>query len=141
MLDTLLSWTAHADDGVKYFSGSATYQTTFTAGKKMVRPGDRIFLDLGAVGDMAEVSLNGKSLPLLWKPPFRTEITTLLKPGENQLEIIITNEWTNRLIGDLAHPDQPVLDSYTRPFGGAYQLTDSGLIGPVRLLRMEKEMP
>ena len=60
--------------------------------------------------DPAQVSVNGKALGTLWKPPYQSDVTGVLKPGANQLEIEVTNEWTNRLIGDrLAPPEKRVL--------------------------------
>jgi hypothetical protein len=135
VLDSLSSWTNHTDEGVKYFSGTATYTKTFDMKKE---PGkSRVFLDLGKVGDIAEVVLNGKKLDLLWKAPFRIDITNALQKGKNQLQIKVTNEWTNRLAGDREAPaDKKVLPFYINPFGGQYRLTDSGLIGPVELLTL-----
>jgi hypothetical protein len=136
VLDSLSSWTKHKDEGVKYFSGTATYSQSFDLKKE---PGkSKFFLDLGRVGDIAEVTLNGKKLDILWKAPYRVDITHALQKGKNQLQIKVTNEWTNRLIGDKEAPaDKKVLPVYTNPFGGQYQLTDSGLMGPVKLLTLE----
>jgi hypothetical protein len=133
MLDSLASWTNNANEGIKYFSGTATYNKTFTLKKD---PGSSsVYLDLGKVGDIAEVILNGKKLDLLWKAPFRANVTGILQKGKNELQIKITNEWTNRLIGDKAAPaDKKILSFYTNPFGGQYQLMDAGLMGPVKLL-------
>jgi hypothetical protein len=138
VLDSLISWTDHPDEGVKYFSGTASYSKSFIVKKE---PGkSKVFLDLGKVGDLAEVILNGKKLDLLWKAPYRIDVTGALQKGQNQLQIKITNEWTNRLIGDKAAPaDKKVLSVYTNPFGGQYQLTSSGLIGPVKLLALINE--
>jgi len=133
VLDSLASWTSNSNEGIKYFSGTATYFKTFTVKKDPGR--SNVYLDLGKVGDIAEVSLNGKKLELLWKAPFRVDVTGILKKGANKLEVKITNEWTNRLIGDKAAPaDKKVLSFYTNPFGGQYQLVDSGLMGPVKIL-------
>ncbi|GGF09503.1 glycosyl hydrolase [Hymenobacter cavernae] len=135
----LASWTDNADAGIKYFSGTATYHKTLEASKKWFHTGRKIMLDLGSVGDIAEVTVNGQKVDLLWQAPFQADVTNLLKPGKNQVEIQVTNEWTNRLIGDkLAGPDKKVLDSYTAPFGGQYQLGRSGLLGPVRIMAVEK---
>lgn len=132
-LSNLSSLTNHADEGVKYFSGTASYTKTFEIKKEPGR--SKVFLDLGRVGDMAEVILNGKKLDILWKAPFRINVSGALQKGKNQLEIKVTNEWTNRLVGDRDAPaEKKVLPFYTNPFGGRYQLTDSGLMGPVRLL-------
>lgn len=99
-LPQLISWTEHADNGVKYFSGTATYVKEVEIPQKMFGPGHSIWLNLGRVKNIAEVSVNGKPLGVLWKPPFRTDITDVAKPGSNRLEIKITNLWPNRLIGD-----------------------------------------
>jgi len=135
-LEELSSWTANADSSIKYFSGTATYTKTINASKTWFTPDKRIVLDLGRVGDMAEVTLNGKTLELIWKAPYQTDITDVLKLGKNQLIIKVTNEWTNRLIGDRLMPNKKVLDAYTAPFGGMYQLTESGLVGPVKLFQV-----
>jgi len=60
----------------------------------------RIWLDLGQVQVMATVKLNGKDLGILWKPPYRVDVTEVLKAGDNALEIGITNLWINRMLGD-----------------------------------------
>ncbi len=136
IMNELNSWTVNADSGIKYFSGTAVYSKTFDANKTWFKPGKQILLDLGKVGDIAEVTLNGKKMDTIWKAPYQTDITQAIKPGKNELIIKVTNEWTNRLIGDKLGPDKKILDSYTNPFGGQYQLTESGLIGPVRLLQL-----
>ena len=91
-------------------------------------------LNLGTVGDLAEVSVNGKALGILWKSPYQVDVTGALKPGANQLEIKVTNEWTNRLIGDRsAPPEKRVLAGSPAGgiFGAPQTLGESGLLGPV----------
>ncbi len=135
----LTSWTDSTDAGVKYFSGTATYTKTVQAAASWFKPGQRVWIDLGKVRDIAEVKVNGKSAGLVWAPPYRMDVTSELKPGANKLEIEVTNEWTNRQIGDrllpedkhiLATPPAPV-----RPGGGAFgfvpPLPESGLTGDV----------
>lgn len=137
--EELISWTEHADTGIRYFSGSATYTKTIDAPKNWLQAGKKLVLQLGEVGDIAEVSLNGKKLELAWKAPYNVDITNSLKPGKNQLEIKVTNEWTNRLIGDkLAGPGKNVLATYTAPFGGQYEMSKSGLMGPVKIVAVTK---
>ncbi len=99
----LADWSKHADPGIRYFSGTATYQTEF----EWTPPAGRqhYTLDLGEVKVMAEARLNGKDLGVLWKPPYAIEVTKALKPGRNQLEVKVTNLWPNRLIGDEQYPD------------------------------------
>jgi hypothetical protein len=83
---------------------------------------------------------------LVWAPPYRIDVTGAIKPGANKLEIAVTNEWTNRLIGDRLLPAdkrilaQPVVPA--RPgagggggFGFGPQMpSESGLLGDVTLV-------
>jgi hypothetical protein len=128
----LASWTANADGGVKYFSGTATYTRDVQAPPDWFRPGARIVLDLGAVKEIAEIAVNGKPVGgILWKPPFRADVTDALHPGSNRIEVKVTNLWPNRLIGDR----QPGAKTYTFtdywPYQKDAKLLDSGLLGPV----------
>ncbi|WP_353485199.1 glycosyl hydrolase [Haliscomenobacter sp.] len=129
--DKLISWSAHADSGIKYFSGTASYQNTFTI-PTLVK-GAKYELDLGDVKNLAEVIVNGQNLGIVWKKPFKTDISAALKGGVNTVEIKVTNLWVNRLIGD-AQPGAVKTTFTTMPF---YQadgtLLPSGLLGPVVL--------
>jgi hypothetical protein len=133
-LPELKSWTVAADPGVKYFSGTATYELKFPAPTSE----GRMLLDLGGANDLAEVKLNGKDLGVLWKPPYRIDVTDAIKRGDNQLQIKVTNQWTNRIAGDRLLPTEKriLAPVQTRPgFAGPnLPLPDSGLLGPVQLL-------
>lgn len=136
-LDTLTSWSESADPGVKYFSGTATYNKAVNAPPDCFKQGARLWLDLGDVKNLAEVLVNGQSLGIVWKRPFRVELSGALKPGANVIEVRVTNLWVNRLIGDL----QPnVTRKYTFTTWPYYRpdspLLTSGLLGPVRLVRV-----
>jgi hypothetical protein len=138
-LPQLASLTANANAGVKYFSGTATYTKTLDVPAAALHAGATVLLDLGRVGDIAEVSVNGRALGLLWKAPYRIDVSTALQPGTNRLDIKVTNEWTNRIAGDRAAPaDQKVLTGLPPGrgggFGGPAPLPESGLLGPVTLL-------
>jgi hypothetical protein len=161
-LANLSSWSTNPDPGVKFFSGSATYGTVVKLPRDWLTRERRVFLDLGRVGVMAEVMLNGHNLGLLWKAPYRLDVTEAAKAGNNKLEIRVTNLWPNRMIGDEQLPE----DSERNPNGtlkawpewllegkpspsGRYTfagwrlwkksdaLLDSGLLGPVRLIPAE----
>ena len=140
-LTELESWTENANEGVKYFSGTAAYNKTVVALQSWFRPGVKIVLNLGMVKDIAEVSVNGKALGTLWKEPYQVDVTNTLKSGANQLEIKVTNQWTNRLAGDYsAPPDKKVLTPsgpMMRGFGRPQQPAESGLLGPVTLVSKE----
>jgi hypothetical protein len=105
-LPQLISLHKHPEAGVKYFSGTATYSKNFSVPAGATGSGKRLFLDLGQVEVIADVTLNGKNLGILWKPPFRIDITEAAKAGENKLEVQVTNLWPNRLIGDEQLPPE-----------------------------------
>jgi hypothetical protein len=156
-LDHLISWTDHTNNGVKYFSGTATYETKIEIPEKDFGPGREIWLDLGAVKNFAEVSLNGQEFGVRWKPPFRVNVTVAAKPGMNRLVVKVTNLWPNRLIGDeqmapdcewngdrLKEFPEWLLDGQPSPTGRFTFTTwrhwkkddaplESGLLGPVTL--------
>jgi hypothetical protein len=133
--DQLTSWSDNSIDGVKYFSGTATYSKTFEVPADAFTEGAHYWLDLGVVKDLAEVAVNGKYIGILWKTPFKADITSALKPGSNQLVIGVTNLWVNRLIGD---QQSYAVRKYTftdfTPYKADSPLLPSGLLGPVRIL-------
>jgi hypothetical protein len=132
-LKTLGSLTEQPDPGVKYFSGVATYTQTFTL-PKGARPGRPLWLDLGRVGDIAEVRVNGQPAGTAWKAPYRLDIGKLVRPGRNSLEVRVADLWVNRLIGD-AQPGATKITYTTLPtYKPDAPLRPSGLIGPVTLL-------
>ncbi len=162
-LERLASWSEHSSPGVKYFSGTATYTKTLAIPPQMLGENRHLVLDLGNVQVVAQVKLNDKDLGTLWKSPYRLDITDAVKPGENALEVRVTNLWVNRMIGDENLPE----DSSRKPDGtlkewpawvregkpsptGRYTFTswrlwkagdsllESGLLGPVTLRAIEQ---
>ena len=97
-------------------------------------------LDLGKVGCMAEVIVNGKNLGVLWKTPYKIDITKALKSGTNDFEIRVINQWVNRIIGD-KQPDCEKKYTFSA-FDYFYQpnseLLPAGLMGPVDIIRTNK---
>ena len=157
--EKLISWSSHAEPGIKYYSGTAVYSAACELPKTLLKGDKRLYLDLGRVEVMAEVKVNGKRFPLLWKPPYRLDVTTAARAGRNTIEVAVVNLWPNRLIGDEQLPQdcernddgtlkrwpQWLLDGkpsptgrYTFPMWRLWKkndaLLDSGLIGPVKLI-------
>jgi hypothetical protein len=158
-LPKLISLHKHSDPGVKYFSGTATYSNEIMVPAGSVDGYKRLFLDLGWVHVVAQVRINGHDLGMLWKPPFRLDITSAVHNGANNLEVLVTNQWVNRLIGDEQLPPENeyapggnikvipdwYLQGKPKPPGGRTTfatwrhfdkdspLLVSGLVGPVRL--------
>ncbi len=100
VFDSLISWSDHPNEGIRYFSGTATYSYNLTIPSGYIQRDQSYFMDMGMIHDMAEVWLNQKRVGIVWKPPFRIDVTQFLQEGTNFLEIKITNRWVNRLIGD-----------------------------------------
>jgi hypothetical protein len=158
-LPGLISWSEHENPGVKYFSGSGTYEKEFELPGNFLEKGNRLYLSLGKVAVMAQVLLNGKELGTLWKPPFQLDISGAAKSGRNKLEIKVVNLWVNRMIGDEQLPEDSdrtekgTLEKWPQWLEkgepsptGRYSFTtwrlwkkdstlrQSGLLGPVRII-------
>ncbi len=165
-LSKLISWSHHGDPGVKYFSGTATYRRTFRVPPEALAAGRAAYLDFGKVAVIAQVRLNGEDLGILWKTPFRVEVTESLRAGNNLLEVLVTNLWVNRMIGDEQLPEDSergpdsmlkswpkwLLEGKPSPAGrhtfATYRvwkkdspLQESGLLGPVKLYATRRVVP
>ncbi len=134
-LNELVSWSDSADPGIKYFSGEGTYTNTIQASPDWFAKGSHLWIDLGDVKNLAEVTVNGKSLGVVWHAPYRVDATMALKPGANEISVKVVNAWVNRLIGD----EQPGATKYTfadvKPYKANSPLLPSGLLGPVAVVR------
>ena len=139
----LASWTEHADPAIKYFSGTATYRNTFTQPPSQIpNLKSQILLDLGGVESLADVTLNGQKFGTLWKQPFRLDVTDVIKPGANVLEVKVVNAWHNRLLGQKKEPAAFNAPDTFKPwlFKEANidgPLLPAGLLGPVQLLTIQ----
>jgi len=144
--DSLTSWTDHSDTGIKYCSGKAVYRTTFNIGNDLA--GKPLAIELGQVLDVgiARVKLNGTDLGVVWRPPFRIDVTRAVKSGENKLEIMVVNSWRNRLIGDeklsedkrFTRTNIKVLERTRSKRQPKWELEESGLLGPVKIMSLSK---
>ena len=133
-LDKLTSWSDSQDTGVKYFSGTGTYTKDRPGVRGLVQAGRALWIDLGDVKNLAEVTVNGKSLGIVWHAPYRVDATGALKPGANEVTIKVTNAWVNRLIGD-EQPDATTKYTFAdvKPYKANSPLLPSGLLGPVKV--------
>lgn len=136
----LMSWTESKNDGIRYYSGIASYRRTFVYrnGEKDAR--HRLYLDLGDLSKIGKVWLNEKLLGVAWTPPYRFDITSFVRPGENELKIEVANTWSNRLVGDAITGEKYTRTNITTSVQGIpwskTPLIVSGLLGPVTLQRV-----
>ena len=135
-----MSLSEHADPGVKYFSGVATYRKRIQVASAALTNG-RVMLDLGTVKNLAEVVVNGRSVGVAWKQPFRVDITDAMHAGENEIVIKVANLWVNRLIGDQQATARKIAVTTFNPYTANSALPPSGLLGPVRLLTQQRSTP
>lgn len=136
----LASWSDSPIEGVRHFSGTATYRRTLQADAAWFGKGKRLRLDLGEVHEIAEVLVNGHAVTTLWKQPYSVEVGAWLRPGSNSVELRVTNLWPNRLIGDAQPGAKPFTFSTFKAYGPDATLLPSGLLGPVRVL-LETDAP
>jgi hypothetical protein len=142
----LKSWTEHENPGIRNFSGTACYKKNFRIPRQWFGKDKKIYLDLGDLWSLGEVIINGQTCGIIWKPPYRLDITEAARPGQNKLEIQITNTWANRLVGDTKLPPDKRFCKTNITYSGTpgiawknIPLRQSGLFGPVRLIpAMEK---
>ena len=132
-LDKLKPLNEFEPPAIRYFSGVATYSTTYSLPEQPTT-NRTLWLDLGNIGDVAEVHVNGQAAGITWFPPYRVDISKLLKAGDNVIEVQVANLWVNRLIGD----QQPGAEKITFVAAPTYvpdaPLRPSGLLGPVTLI-------
>ncbi len=133
--DALVSWSTRPEPGIKFYSGTATYEKSFTMDDSKPKPqNSRLVLDLGSVREIAEVKVNGQSCGTVWCPPWRVDVTDEVKPGENKLQIEVVNFWPNRIIGDASlSPAERWTRTNIRKLTAKTPLDEAGLLGPVEM--------
>jgi hypothetical protein len=113
---SLKPWT---QTGLANFSGTAIYTKTFSLPDNY--RGKRVMLDLGRVSSVADVYVNGAHADTLVWRPYRLDISKLLKPGENEIKILVTNTEANQRAVGTWHRILPTIDI-------------DGMEGPVQLI-------
>jgi len=139
----LFEWTQSPDNKIKYFSGTATYKTTFDIQDLKTAAYQITFENIGVI---ATVFVNEKEAGVLWTKPYKLNISNLLIEGKNKLEIRVTNVWRNKIVDKLYKIDPenkiemleyPSIDgsgTWLGPYGA--QLVPSGLWGDVKIRKV-----
>jgi hypothetical protein len=158
----LSSW---ADDPrLRYFSGQATYRKTIDIPDVDLRPGHSVVIDFGEgspvsmpampvefnmrayldspVREAAQVFVNDQLAGYVWHPPFRVELSPHLKPGKNELRIVVGNTAMNELAGTSLPNYRLLYSRYGMLFQpqGMHDLQPlpSGILGPVTLIEINR---
>jgi hypothetical protein len=157
-MDRLASWTDDAK--TKFYSGQATYEKSFELEHGRLSRDAKLMLDFGPgtpqavpnppgehnmkayinapIRDAAEVFVNGQRAGVVWRPPYKIDITRYIHEGKNELRIVVGNTAINELAGQ-ALPDYRLLwDRYGMLFvpQDMHDLhpLPSGILGPVTLV-------
>ena len=144
-MGVLRSWSDDAD--TRHFSGTARYELEFEVPPVLLKKDRRITLDLGTVMDASKVWLNSTAAGVTWKRPHLHDVTKLVKPGKNFIEVRVSNRLINYVAGktlpDWARESEKKYSSYnerqqwyvflTREYG-AENIPPAGLLGPLRLI-------
>jgi len=131
-METLEDWTQNSNDSVKYYAGTAIYQNNIQLNN--ISKEKTYYLDLGKVMTIAKVRVNGQYAGGAWTAPWRVDISDFVQEGDNVIEISVTNNWMNRLIGDSMLPEKDRQTwSPINPYNEKSELQSSGLLGPVSL--------
>lgn len=131
VFESLRDWSTDEDLAVRYYSGTAVYSKKIDVPASSI--GDETWLSLGSVKNIAEVRLNGKDLGIVWKEPWKVDISSAVKEGENLLEVSVTNLWVNRLIGDERGDNGRIGRTAMQHHSAGESLCPSGLLGPVAI--------
>jgi hypothetical protein len=143
---SLASWTSRKDEDYTRFAGTALYKIEF---ERPAGAAEDWMLDLGKVCESARVRLNGEDAGVLWSIPFKRPVGRFVLEGKNVLEVEVTNLSANR-IQDLdirkiewkKFYDINFVNIHYRAFDASkWDLMDSGLMGPVKLVPMKRIHP
>jgi hypothetical protein len=130
--EKLTDWSKSDDDRIRYFSGTAVYQTQVVMEEAFA--GAEIWMNLGDVQAIAGVRINGEDAGVVWTAPWRLNVSEFLTIGNNTVEIEVANTWLNRLKGDaLLGPDKRKSWMALDVLNPEDPLQASGLLGPVIL--------
>lgn len=107
-------------DGLPRFSGTLRYSFNLP----LAAEGSEYVLDLGAVGETAQLSVNGVDVGVRIAPPYRFDVGQYLRAGDNAISVDVTNTLV------YAQHDK---------YSAFHAIAPSGLIGPVSLWQAERE--
>ena len=131
--DSLFSWTNSHDFDINFFSGTAIYKNHFTI--DAIPGSKKVMIAFDSIYNIATIKINGIDCGTLWTKPYTLDITKAVKPGENKIEIEVTNTWHNRLIGDSMLKPEERTTFTTAPFRLKDKpLQPAGLIGDVKII-------
>jgi hypothetical protein len=134
-LEKLTSWSDIDNDGIKYYSGSASYSRDFTVAEETLSKKTEVYVIFEDIQEMAHVFVNGNDCGIVWLPPYKTNITPHLKAGTNSITVQVINTWNNRIVGDVTNPEEKAYTNTNAKskFNKNSPLLKSGLMGKAEI--------
>jgi len=99
-LASLFAWNDSSDERVRAYSGLARYEAEFEVSEDFLAATGEVILDLGALGRVARLTINGIPAGTRWSSPFRFAAGQALRPGKNRVVVEVANTWLNQLLAD-----------------------------------------
>ena len=138
-MEALTDWSAVDVEGIKYYSGTATYNREFTIEEGLISKETQVFVAFEDIQEMAKVIINGQDCGITWTPPYNVNVTKYIQPGINQITVEVINTWNNRIVGDLNNPEQTYTTTNAKgKFQADGPLLKSGLIGKAEIILVKK---
>ncbi|MBA7524138.1 hypothetical protein ES705_16275 [subsurface metagenome] len=139
-LEKLTSWSDIDNEGIRYYSGSASYSRDFSVDKETLSKGTEAFVVFEDIQEMARISVNGNDCGIVWIPPYKARITPYLEAGTNNITVEVINTWNNRIVGDIRNPDKkPFANTNAKiRFNQNSPLLKSGLMGKAVIVFTDK---
>ena len=132
----MTSWSDIDVNGIKYYSGTASYSREINISEESLSKGTEVFVAFEDIQELARITVNGMDCGIIWAPPYRANISKALHPGSNEFVVEVTNTWNNRIIGDIINPGmKPYTNTNIKnKFKASSPLLPSGLMGSAELL-------
>jgi len=125
------------EQGMPFYSWGVTYTREFN----IENPEGHYLVSLeNWKGTIAEVMVNGKPATLIAFPPYQSDVTDLIKPGINEIDVKVIGSLKNLLGPHFNNPAPGLVGPWhfrnvkVYPGGKEYQLLDYGLMGDFQLL-------
>jgi len=130
-LEKLTTWSDMDHEGIRYYSGSASYGREFSIGAETLSNDAEAFVVFEEIQEMARVFVNGNDCGIVWTPPYKARITPFLKAGTNKITVQVINTWNNRIVGDLRNPEEKTFTNTNAKskFTADSPLLKSGILG------------
>ena len=134
-LEKLTTWSDMDHEGIRYYSGSASYVREFSIGAETLSNDAEAFVVFEEIQEMARVFVNGNDCGIVWTPPYKARITPFLKAGTNKITVQVINTWNNRIVGDLRNPEEkPFTNTNAKSkFTADSPLLRSGILGKAEI--------